>query len=181
MLLILETGFSLAVAGFFMICRPYKRNINNLIDFSIFLLLSILSGLCLVETDFNLSLEISTGLLFVPFIVFSVHVLYLLLKRMKIRATKCFSRRKHTNTANTNKEQNSDDELLLDHERLAAPFADRVENPNHYQEQHNLNIPQPSSDDDSSLSSGYTLPAHHSTGDSRYGSIQYRPNKHSTN
>ena len=83
-----------------------------------------------------------------------------------------------------NKEQNSDDELLLDHDRLAAPFADCVENPNHYQEQHNLNIPQPLSDDDSSLSSEatrYTPPAHHSTGEARYGSIQYRPNKHSTN
>ena len=134
-----------------MICRPYKRNINNLIDFSIFLLLFVLSCLCLAESRSHLGLRISAGLLFVPFIVFSIHLLCLLLKRMKICATIC------------------------------AIFADRVENPNHYQEQHNLNIPQPSSDDDSSLSSGYTLPAHHSTGDSRYGSIQYRPNKHSTN
>ena len=180
-LLIIETGFSLVVAGFFMICRPYKRNINNLIDFSIFLLLSILSGLCLIEPDSHLGLGISAGLLFVPFIVFSIHVLYLLLKRMKICATKCFSRRRQTNTANPNKEQNSDDERLLDHDHLAASFADRVENPNHYQEQHNLNIPQPLSDDDSSLSTGYTPPAHHSTGEVRYGSIQYRPNKHSTN
>ena len=96
MLLIIETGFSLVVAGFFMICRPYKRNINNLIDFSIFLLLSILSGLCLIEPDSHLGLGISEGLLFVPFILFSIHVLYLLLKRMKICATKCFCRRRQT-------------------------------------------------------------------------------------
>ena len=75
-LLIVEAGFSLIVAGLFMICQPYKRNINNLIDFSVFLLLLVLSALCLVEPESHLGLRISAGLLFVPLIVFSVYELY---------------------------------------------------------------------------------------------------------
>ena len=180
-LLIVETGFSLVVAGFFLICRPYKRNINNLIDFSIFLLLFVLSGLCCVESRSNLGLRISAGLLFVPFIVFSIHILYLLLKRVKMCATKCLIRKRQINNVNPDYEHNSDDEPLLDDDHLTASFPDRIENPNHYQQQNQPNILQPLSDNDFRLSSeatGYT-PTHHSTGN--YRSIQYRANKHSTN
>ena len=183
-LLIVETGFSLIVAGFFMICRPYKQNIINLIDFSIFLLLSILSALCLIdiESDSHLGLRISAGLLFVPFIVFSVYVLYLLLKRVQKCATKCLIRRRERNNVNPDYEQNSDEEPLLDDDHLAASFADRIENPNRYQQHNQPNIPHPLSDDDCRLSSeatGYTHPTHHSNGE--YGIIHYKPNEHSTN
>ena len=180
-LLIIETGFSLIVAGFFMICRPYKRNINNLIDFSVFLLLSILSGLCLAESRSHLGLRISAGLLFVPFIVFSIYILYLLLKRVKLCATKCFIHKRQINNVNPDYEQNSDEEPLLDDDHLTASFPDRIENPNRYRQQNQPNIPQPLSDNDSrsfSEATGYTPPTDDSTG--KYGSIQYRPNKHST-
>ena len=179
LLLIVESWFSLVVAGFFMICRPYKRNINNLIDFSIFLLLFVLSCLCLAESRSHLGLRISAGLLFVPFIVFSIHILYLLLKRVKMYATKCLVRRRQINNVIPDYEQNSE-ELLLENDPLAASFPDRIENPYRYQQQKQPNIPQPLSGNDSQLSSeaaGYTT-THHSTG---YGSVQYRPNKNSTN
>ena len=56
-----------------------------------------------------------------------------------------------------------------------------IENPNRYQQHNQSNISQSLSDDDYRLSSeatGYTPPTDNSTGE--YGSIQYRPNKHST-
>ena len=177
LLLIVESGFSLVVAGFFMICRPYNRNINNLI---IFLPLFVLNGLCLGKSRSHLGLKISAGLLFVPFIVFSIHILYLLLKQVKVYATKCLNRRRRINNANPDYEQNSDEVPLLDDDHLEASFPDRIENPNRYQQQNQPSILQPLSDNDSRLSSeatGYTT-THHSTG---YGSVQCRPNKHSKN
>ena len=179
-LLIVETGLTLVVAGFFMICRPYKQNISNLTDFSIFLLLSVLSGLCLVEPNKHLGLQISIGLLFVPFLVFSLYVLYLILKRVKMCGSKFLTRKQQANTDN---EQTSDEEPLLD-DQLESSFADRVENPNLYDEKHSVNIPLVSNQTggDSSLSFQATAyNSRHSAGKRRYGSIQFRPNKHSTN
>ena len=76
------------------------------------------------------------------------------------------------------------EESLVDNQ-LESSFADRVENPNLYDEKHSVNIPLVSNSQtggDSSLSfqtTGYN--SRHSTGKGRYGSIQFRPNKHSTN
>ena len=125
------------------IFRPYKRNIHNFSESSLWLLLSITNALKLTPLEYLL---VYVTIMYWPPIVVIPYCIFWLVKKIK----KCCDYHKSRRTAINNLDENTltDENLtspyMLSDDDNDVEFADRLMNPDLYNEQHVGVLPLPS-------------------------------------
>ena len=170
-----EISVCVVAGGAIMIFRPYRQNIHNFSEFLLFLILALLSGIAIIpfySTSFISSSSFNVNIipLYFPSFVVILYCIYWIIK--KVRCCCLYykdTRRPHTDPIEEYIPSDSDDNL----------FADRVMNPDEYDEHHVSTAPY---DHESprttkeSTTTRYEGTTHHAT----YGTLTNRTSINST-
>ena len=120
--------------GAIMIFRPHKRDLNNFTEFFIIIILTLISALATNQSEVVFVVPIvyiSSGLFF-GLIIF-VYFIYWTIK--KIRSCCCYCRA-HRLSSNTNTAATDQIDGAVDNDNVIDWIADRMINPQDYDEQH---------------------------------------------
>ena len=136
-----QLAISILTAGIIMIFRPYKRNIHNFVEFMIFLTLAAMAGACVFSTSENAGLLLlinSLGIMHIPYFFAIGYFFYWVYKK---HISCCRYWRNMQNAIPMNDFNPQDDEIqpLINDDDCV--FADRINNPNDYDEHHERNVP----------------------------------------
>ena len=170
----IQISIFVVVGGTITIFRPYRKNIHNFSEFLLLLVLSFLSGIAiipfystsLISSSFNANII----LLYFPSFIVILYCIYWIIK--KVRCCCLYykdTRRPHTDPIEEYIPSDSDDNL----------FADRVMNPDEYDEHHLSSEPYDHESPQTpkeSITTHYQGTTHHAT----YGTLTNRTSINST-
>ena len=136
-----QLAISILTAGIIMIFRPYKRNIHNFVEFTIFLLLATMAVNNVVLKGPN-ETYVSINYFFImhlPFLFAFGFFLYWISKKMKSCCRYCRRNRHNAILRNDDIQQENEIQPFISDDDFV--FADRINNPNDYDEHHERNVP----------------------------------------
>ena len=140
-----QLAISILTAGIIMIFRPYKRNVHNFVEFTIFLLLATMAVINVVLKDtiiynaYYIFFINYCCIMHLPFLFAIAFIFYWIFKKMKSCCIYCRTNRHITILRNNDIQQDNEIQSMISDDDYV--FADRINNPNDYDEHHERNIP----------------------------------------
>ena len=128
----IQISIFVITAGAITIFRPYRKNIHNFLDFLLFLILALLSGIAMIpfysRSFISSSFNANIIPLYFPSFIVILYCIYWIIKKVRCCCLyyKDTRRRPHTDPIEEYIPSDNDDNL----------FADRVINPDEYDEHH---------------------------------------------